>query len=181
MKYLLTLLISINLWSVELNHKYIQSNYKALTNQQIQIITQAYQLGQLLIIDGESYGYTLATFAFVESSAGRILTGDSTQSFGLSHIQLTRARELLPKSAYYSGLNSLSDIELANKLTFDNQLNLVLCGINFKLNLMRWNSYSRAIRAHNGFAPSRSIYNQQYYNQFINAMQIVKLVIKDNK
>jgi len=180
MKFLL-ILLPLYCFSVTLDSDYINSEYESLSKKQKQVIREAYDLGNRLIIDGESYGYTLATFTLVESSAGLFLSGDDRHSFGLTHIQIPRARELLEVSLYYSGLNALSDKKLSNILETDNRLNVVLAGLNFKLNLAKWKSYSKAIRSHNGYSESRKIYNYNYYTRFVNSMQIIKRVINETK
>lgn len=152
-------------------------NATYVTKQQLSNLQLAYHTGQQLIINGEPYGKSLAALTLTESSAGLFLTGDAGKSFGLVHMQLPRARELLAVSAYYSGLRSLSDAELSNRLRTDHQLNLVLAGLNLKLNIARWQSYSKAIRAHNGYAPSRGIYNMTYYRKFIANMRVVEQIL----
>ena len=181
MKYLLSLILTLNLYAVKLDHSYINLNYNSLSTYQKGVIIEAYNIGERLIIDGESYGATLATFTLTESSAGRLLTGDNYQSFGLCHLQLARVREILPRSTYLEGYNSLSDVQLSSSLTTDSTLNLILCGLNFKLNLQRWKYYSKAVRAHNGYNPYGNFHNESYYSRFINNMQIVKLVLAEQQ
>lgn len=176
---LLSLLLPVFLFSVQLKPTYIQSNYEALTLKQKEIIIFSYNVGQQLRIKSESYGLTLATFVFTETSARHSMKGDDDTSFGLTQFQVIRAREVLEHSDYFSGLLTLSDTELAHLLLTNDYLNIYLCGLNFKLNLQRYKNYSAAIRAHNGYNPSMNFYNRRYYETFINNMQIIKKVIHD--
>jgi len=147
----------------------------AVSNQQLQVLKLAHHIGSQLIIDDESYGNTLAALTLTESSAGIHRFNPTDPSYGVCQFTIPRARELLATSVFYAGLRSLPDNELAVMLQYDDQLNLVLAGINLKLNLARWNgSYTRAIRSHNGYAPSRRIYNQAYYDRFTTNLRLVK-------
>ena len=177
---LLALLLPIYLFSVTIDHSYVKSEFNHLTPKQKATIQSAYQVGNLLIVNGEQYGYTLATIALVETSARSNIIGDDGTSFGLTQVQILTARRLLSKSTFYRGLRAVSDEHLAYLLTTNNHFNLVMAGLYFKENLLRYKSYSKAVRRHNGYAPKRGIYNTKYYTKFVNAMQIVKLVIAES-
>jgi DNA-binding phage protein len=163
MRILLVILISLSLEAVQLNHKKILKEYNSLNEKQKETIIQAYKQGQLL-----------------ESSAGVYLTGDNGRSSGLTHITIEKARELLKKSYVYKDLSSLSNDKLKTFLKEVPEFNLHLTMINFKINYNKWGTYKEAVKAHNGYNPYNGFYNNKYYHKFVNLLQVVKLVVKDN-
>lgn len=179
MKYLLILLIPYLLSATNINHKWVEQQLAILTVDQKEVIMRAHHHGSLLHINGVSYGLTAAALTLVESSAGKFRSGDKGQSSGLTHMGLTRARELLVNHPIYEELLYLSDKELSEKLKYSDSFNMNLALLNFKKNFQRWGDYSKAIRAHNGYAPDRGFHNRAYYERFMNAMQVVKQVVKE--
>ena len=180
-KLLIPFLLTVELFSVTLNNKFINNTYKSLSKHQIDVIKESYNIGQTLIIDGEKYGHTLATFVLLESSAGVFLTGDDGESVGLTQISYIRTVELLEGDELYSYLLSYPKEELMNIVKVNGYLNLYLAKKNFMLQLKRWKSYSKAVKAHNGYNPYKGFYNMNYYTKFVNLMQVVKRVIENSK
>lgn len=162
------------------NTDYINKNYSALTGEQKDIIKYAYSIGNSLVIGEDTYGLTLATFTLVESSSGLFKSGDSDNSFGLCHIQLSKARELILRSKFFEGMNLLTDVQLEHELTHNDMFNLVLTGINFKIHYEKWGSYRAAVVSHNGYNPYRGFYNTGYYKRFLLNMEIVKKVMRED-
>lgn len=179
MKYLFMLIVPYLLLATEINHKWVEQQLSILTSSQKEVIMRAYHHGTLLYINGESYGLTAATLTLVESSAGKFRSGDQGQSAGLTHMGLARTRELLVNHPIYEELLYLSDRELIEKLKYSDSFNMNLALLNFKKNFQRWGNYSKAVRAHNGYAPYKEFHNRAYYKRFINAMQVVKQVVKE--
>ncbi len=180
-KIILMIILSISMYAVEINQKWIDDNYAMLSSEQKEVIYKSWKTGNALVIDGEEYGYTLATYTFIESSAGRFREGDNGNSVGLTHMGYDRIKELLEDDAVYSGMLRLSKARLLYIVKTNDDLNLYLAMKNFKLNYERWKNYSRAVRAHNGFAPNKEFYNNEYYERFINCMQVIKKVIQEMK
>jgi len=181
---LLSLLVVINTLSAKatkLDHKWINKNYVFIKNNhdQLEVAKTAYRIGHSLIINGESYEKTLAAIALVESSLGRDRIGDHGNTFGLTHFSLDRAREIIDASAYLNGLKETSDDQLKNILQTNDEVNMILCGLNFKLNFARFKSYVKAIKAHNGYIPGK-FNNKVYYEKIINAIRVIKKLKKNN-
>ena len=173
---LILLLIPFFLWASPMKE------YKALTFEQKQMVRLAYNLGSTLVINGETYGKTIAAFVLTESAGGlpKYRFGDDGQSAGLTQITIYRARELLALSPIYNSLLKYSDKHILTILAHDPYINLYLCMLNFKLNYERFGSYRAAIVAHNGYAPSKGFYNQTYYNKFVKYLKVVELILKEN-
>jgi len=173
------LIVSLN--AIELNKNWINSNYAFIKNNpdQLRVAKTAYAIGSALIIKGESYGKTLAAIALIESSLGRDRIGDNGTTFGLTHFSLDRAKEIISVSVYLSGLENISDDELANLLQTNDEVNMILCGLNFKMNLARFGSYSKAVRLHNGYIPGK-FSNLDYYEKVVNAIRVIEKLKKHN-
>lgn len=184
-KFLLTLAISfISLDATELRQKWIDENYNVIMKSKYQQekIIEAYKIGGVLIINGETYEHTIPTFGLTESSFTSKMVGDDGMSFGINQFSLIRAREVIKESSYLKELNDLPDDKLTKVLRDNDHVNWVLTGLNFKLNMKKWGyNYSKAVRSHNGYAPNRRIHNRGYYNRFVNNMQVIKRVINTLK
>ena len=179
MKRLLILLLPLFIYGVELDRNWINKNYKALTDSQKEVILGTYKQGNLLIIDGEPYGKTIATFTLVESSAGRYKEGDNGNSVGLSHLGYERIKELLKKDKLYGNLLSFPKAKLLYTFKSIDELNVYFTMMNFKENMKRWGNYSKAVKAHNGYNPRKGFHNNIYYWKFVNLMQVVNKVIEE--
>ena len=175
-KIITLLILTISLNAVVLDKEYINKEYNALTDNQKDIIIKSFKQGNLLTINNETYGYTIATYVLVESSC-LYKVGDSGNSVGLTHISLERARSLLSKHPIYNELSKATDYKLKQYLMID-ELAIELTMLNFKLHYERWKSYRSAVVSHNGYNPYKGFYNSFYYERFVNLMQVVKRVIE---
>ena len=169
----------MSLHAVELDKTWVDKNYASLSKTQVSNILYANDVGNTFIIDGESYGKTFAAFTLLESSAGIRNSGGDGKGFGLCHFTIPRTKELLETSGFYRGLLIMTDEGLQRELEFNKVLNLHLLGLNFRHNYRKWDGiYSRAIRAHNGYNPRGGFHNMEYYTRFVNALQVVKKVLR---
>jgi len=167
--------------AIELHHNWIKKNYNYISHNedQLKVAKQSYNIGNALIIKGEKYGKTLAAIALIESSLGRDRIGDHGTTFGLTHFSLDRAREIIAVSSYLNGMKNISDNKLSHLLKNNDEINMILCGLNFKMNLAKFHSYSKAIRAHNGYIPGK-FSNLDYYEKIVNAMRVIEKLKKYN-
>lgn len=172
-------LLTINTYAYTIDEEYVEFNYSVMSKAQKENIRYAHKIGERLHINGDTYGNTIAAITYLESMSGLVLIGDNDASFGFTHMGIPRTREILKVSVYYSDMLHLTDKELGDKLEKDTELNLRLASLNFKLNLAKWGTYSKAVRAHNGYNPKRNIYNKAYYARFVNALEVVKLVMNE--
>ena len=184
MKVILIFLISISLFG---NDKWVKKEYNQLSNNQKRVIIESYEQGKSLKINNHTYGYTIASFVLLESSARNGLLGDDSSSAGLTQFTIRRARELL-KTDYlqnrhyvFKMLEKVSDKRLKHILKVNDIINREFCMANFEENYKRWHSYKEAIKAHNGYNPKKGFYNEKYWNKFKDCLRVVKMVINKRR